>query len=105
MVIYILGNSSNLISVNQSKALNRNNYTIKYSFPNNNIRKSYWITSFVDIHTIRWWIDVLLFLSKSYKGVKMFEFLKPLTKGLFEAVKSQSIEFVNFIKDKKGKKI
>ncbi len=35
----------------------------------------------------------------------MFDFLKPITKGLFEAVKSQSIEFVIFIKDKKGKEI
>ena len=35
----------------------------------------------------------------------MFDFLKPITKGLFEAVKSQSIEFVNFIKEKRGKKI
>lgn len=35
----------------------------------------------------------------------MFEFLKPITKGLFEVVKSQSIEFVNFIKEKQGKKL
>ncbi len=35
----------------------------------------------------------------------MFDFLKPITKGLFEAIKSQSIEFVNFIKEKRGKKI
>ena len=59
----------------------------------------------MDIYLIRWWINVLLFLSKSYKGVKMFDFLKPIAVGLIKAIRSESIEFVNFIKEKRGKRL
>ena len=34
----------------------------------------------------------------------MFEFLKPIAVGLVKAIKSESIEFVIFIKEKRGKK-
>lgn len=35
----------------------------------------------------------------------MFDFLKPIAVGLVKAIRSESIEFVSFIKEKRGKKI
>ena len=35
----------------------------------------------------------------------MFDFLKPITLGLIKAIRSESKEFVIFIKEKRGKTI